>query len=163
MDDRAKLIPLGTPRWGWGQFYEYAIKSILSSGMQKEKGGGTARNYWFGLDSGMIGLDLSDYLPQGVRQMANLLYVAVKQGYVDPFGRKITAQDGSVKNDGTAVLSPEQILRMDWLCDNVSGEIPSYEELLPDCRIIVQELGIYRDRFSEEKGPVVNAAIKNLP
>ena len=25
MDDKATLIPLGTPVWGWGQFYEYAI------------------------------------------------------------------------------------------------------------------------------------------
>ena len=111
----------------------------------------------------MIGLDLSNYLPQGVRQMANLLYAAVQKGDVDPFGRKITAQNGSVKNDGTAVFSPEQILRMDWLCDNVNGVIPAYEELLPNCRSIVQELGLYRDHISEEKGPTLNAAMKNLP
>ncbi|MEE1162473.1 MAG: BMP family ABC transporter substrate-binding protein, partial [Lachnospiraceae bacterium] len=119
MDDTATLIPLGTPVWGWGQFYEYAIKTILSGGMQKEKGSGTALNYWFGLDSGVIDLKLSDKLPQGVRQMAKLLYEAVKQGNIDPFGRKIIAQDGTVKNDGTESFTSEQILRMDWLCDNV--------------------------------------------
>ena len=148
MDDKATLIPLGTPVWGWGQFYEYAIKTILSGGMQKEKGSGTALNYWFGLDSGVIDLKLSDRLPQGGRQMAKLLYEAVKQGYIDPFGRKIMAQDGTVKNDGTESFTSEQILRMDWLCDNVIGYIPTIEEIRLESRKIVQELGIYRDKYS---------------
>ena len=149
MDDNATLIPLGTPVWGWGQFYEYVIKTILSGGMQKEKGSGTALNYWFGLDSGVIDLKLSDKLPQGVRQMAKLLYEAVKQGDIDPFGRKIIAQDGTVKNDGTESFTSEQILRMDWLCDNVIGSIPTYEEVRPESQKIVQELGIFRDRINE--------------
>ncbi len=163
MDDRAGLIPLGTPVWGWGQFYEYAIKSILSGGMQKEKGTGTALNYWFGLDSGVIGLNLSDRLPQGVRQMANMLYAAVKRGYIDPFGRKITAQDGSVKNDGTASFSSEQILRMDWLCDNVIGTIPSFEEVLPASRKMVRELGIYRDKIAAETEIKSGEKFERLP
>ena len=147
MTDRTGLIPLGTPVWGWGQFYEYAIKTILSGGMQKEKGSATALNYWFGLDSGVIGLNLSDKLPQGVRQMANMLTAAIKHGYIDPFERVITAQDGSIKNDGTAGFTSEQILHMDWLCENVIGSIPSFDEILPVSRKIVKELGIYRDKI----------------
>ena len=150
MTDRSGLIPLGTPAWGWGQFYEYAIKAILSGGMQKEKGSATALNYWFGLDSGVIGLNLSDKLPQGVRQMANLLTVAIKHGYIDPFERVITAQDGTVKNDGSAGFTSEQILRMDWLCENVIGAVPDYEEILPVSRKMVQELGIYRDKLTKQ-------------
>ena len=147
MTDRTGLIPLGPPVWGWGQFYEYAIKTILSGGMQKEKGSATALNYWFGLDSGVIGLNLSDKLPQGVRQMANMLTAAIKQGYIDPFERAITAQDGSVKNDGTAGFTSEQILHMDWLCENVIGSIPAFDEILPVSRKMVKELGIYRDKI----------------
>lgn len=151
MDDNATLIPLGTPVCSWGQFYEYALKTILSGGMQKEKGSGTALNYWFGLDSGMIGLNISEKMPQGVRQMANILYEVVKRGYVDPFGRIITAQDGSIKNDGTVKFTSEQILRMDWLCDNVIGSIPAIDEIRPESRKMVQELGIYRDKMPESK------------
>ena len=150
MTDRSGLIPLGTPVWGWGQFYEYAIKAILSGGMQKEKGSATALNYWFGLDSGVIGLNLSDKLPQGVRQMANMLTAAIKHGYIDPFERVITAQDGTVKNDGSAGFTSEQILRMDWLCENVIGAVPDYEEILPVSRKMVQELGIYRDKLTKQ-------------
>ena len=148
INDTGEMIPLGTHIWNWGEFYEYAIKEILSGGMKKEKNSHMALNYWLGLDSGVIGMDISARLPQGVRQMANLLYVAVKRGYIDPFGRKIVAQDGSIKNDGTILFSPEQILRMDWLCDNVIGRIPVPGEILPECYKVMQEIGIYRDTFS---------------
>ena len=163
LDSRGELIPLGTPVWGWGQFYEFVIKSILSGGMQKEKGGGTALNYWFGLDSGLIGINLSDRLPQGVRQMANLLYHAVKHGYIDPFGRKIIAQDGSIKNDGATGLTPEQILRMDWLCENVMGRIPAFDEILPVSQKMVRELGIYRDKIQKEQERKTVEKFQNLP
>jgi len=98
----------------------------------------------------MIGLNLSEKLPQGVRQMAKILYEVVKRGFVDPFGRKITAQDGSIKNDGTAKFTSEQILHMDWLCDNVIGSIPAIEDILPESRKMVRELGIHRDKIPAE-------------
>ena len=148
INDTGEMIPLGTHIWNWGEFYEYAIKEILSGRMKKEKNSPMALNYWLGLDSGVIGMDISARLPQGVRQMANLLYVAVKRGHIDPFGRKIVAQDGSIKNDGTILFSPEQILRMDWLCENVIGRIPVLGEILPECHKVMQEIGIYRDTFS---------------
>jgi len=150
MDDRGGLISLATPTWVWGKFYEYVIRSILDGGMKKEKGEGKALNYWFGLDSGIIGVNLSEKLPEGVRQMAKLLLKAVELGGVDPFKRKIVAQDGSVKNDGTVDFTPEQLLRMDWLCDNVIGSIPAFEEILPVSQKMVRELGLYRDRIPTE-------------
>ena len=82
--------------------------------------------------------------------MANLLYEAVKLGSIDPFERKIIAQDGSIKNDGGAKFTSEQILHMDWLCENIIGTIPTFEEISPGTRNLVQELGIYRDRFLTE-------------
>ena len=151
MDDRGSLVPLGTPIWVWGKFYEFVIRTVLAGGMKKEKGDAKALNYWFGLDSGIIGVNLSEKLPEGVRQMAKMLYVAVEKGYIDPFKRKIVAQDGSVKNDGTVDFTPEQLLRMDWLCDNVIGSIPEFDEILPVSQKMVRELGIYRDRIPAEK------------
>ena len=151
MDDRGDLIPLATPTWGWGKFYEYVIRAILAGGMKRDKSEVKALNYWFGLDSGMIGVNLSEKLPEGVRQMARLLNEAIVRGEIDPFKRRITAQDGTVKNDGTQEFTPEQILRMDWLCDNVVGSIPTYDEILPVSQKMVRELGIYRDKLQTEK------------
>jgi hypothetical protein len=39
---------------------------------------------------------------------------------------------------------------MDWLCENVIGSIPAYEELLPISQTLVRELGIYRDQIVPE-------------
>ena len=148
MDDTGGLIALGTPIWVWGKFYEFIIRSILSGGMQRDKGDSTAVNYWLGMDSGVIGVEYSARLPEGVRQMAKILERGLKDGSVDPFRRKIIAQDGSIKNDGSHILSPDELLRMDWLCDNVVGQIPSFEEILPYSQNMVRELGIYRDQIS---------------
>jgi len=63
MDGRGDLISLGSPVWVWGKFYEFVIRSILSGGWKREKGVSTALNYWLGMDSGVIGVELSDKLP----------------------------------------------------------------------------------------------------
>ncbi len=151
MDDRGDLVPLGTPIWVWGKFYEFAIRSILAGGWKKEKGVSTALNYWLGMDSGVIGVNLSDKLPEGVRQMALLLQKNLANGTLDPFARRIVAQDGTVKNDGTRCFTPGELLKMDWLCDNVIGSIPPFEEILPVSQNMVRELGLYRDSISSEQ------------
>ena len=61
------------------------------------------------------------------------------------------AQDGTVMNDGTRRLTPKEVLRMDWLCDNVTGEIPGFDQILPVSQAMVRELGIYRDQLLPEK------------
>lgn len=152
MGDRGDLVPLCSPTWLWGNFYEFVINSIQAGGWKQEKGLTTAINYWLGMDSGVIGVSLSDKLPEGVRQMAKILQSGMSVGAIDPFQRRIVAQDGTVKNDGTRRFSAEEVLHMDWLCDNVLGEIPPYEQILPISQAMVRELGIYRDSIPAEKG-----------
>ena len=151
MDDRGDLVPLASPTWVWGKFYEFVIRAILAGGWKREKGVSTALNYWLGMDSGVIGLNLSDKLPEGVRQLAKGLQKGLTDSVLDPFLRRITAQDGTIKNDGTHVFTPGELLRMDWLCDNVVGSIPPYEDILPISRSMVRELGLYRDTIPTEK------------
>ena len=151
MDDRGDLVPLASPTWVWGKFYEFVTRSILSGGWKREKGLSTALNYWLGMDSGVIGLSLSDKLPEGVRQMALLLQKGLTDSVIHPFRRRIVAQDGTVKNDGSHNFTPEQLLHMDWLCENVIGEIPPLEDILPISQNMVRELGIYRDQIPAEK------------
>ncbi len=151
MNDRGDLVPLAAPAWSWGPFYEFVIRSILDGGWKREKGASTALNYWLGMDSGVISIRLSDRLPEGLRRLAQLLYTGLCDGSVDPFLRRIRAQDGAVKNDGTGRFTPEQLLHMDWLCDNVIGRIPAYEDILPVSKPMVRELGIYREQIPLEK------------
>ena len=155
MDSRGGLISLASPVWVWGKFYEFVIRSILSGGWKRDKADTTALNFWLGMDSGVIGIGLSDKLPEGVRQMANLLKANIAAGQLDPFFRRIVAQDGTLKNDGTQHFTPEEVLHMDWLCDNVVGSIPPFEEILPISQKMVRQLGIHRDSIPPEKEAVI--------
>ena len=143
LGDRGNLIPLGAPVWVWGNFYEQAVSLFLSGAKQEDKD--KAVNYWLGISSGVIDIELSDKLPTGVATMAGLLRKGFCEKTVDPFRRKIVAQDGSLKSDGSKIFTPEELLTMDWLCDNVIGEIPTFDQILPMSQSIVRELGIYRD------------------
>jgi len=151
MDDRGNMISLGSPVWMWGKFYEFVIRSILTGGWRNDKGDTTALNYWLGMDSGVIDISLSDKLPEGVRQMAQLLRKGLIDGSLDPFQRKIRSQDGVLRSDGTHRFTPLQMLKMDWLCDNVLGSIPQFDEILPVSQTLVRELGLYRDKIPPEK------------
>lgn len=152
MDDRGDLISLASPVWVWGKFYETVIRAILGGTLKNDKDSG-ARNYWLGMDSGVIDIDLSDKLPEGVRSLANLLSRGIGGKHIDPFDRKIIAQDGSVKNTAGSTFTMDQLIHMDWLCDNVIGSIPPYEEILPMSQNMVRELGIYKDSIPlQEEG-----------
>ena len=151
VDDMGELIPLGSPIWVWGKFYEFVIRNIMNGGWKADKGDGKAVNYWLGMDSGIIDLDLSRKLPAGVRQMAKILRYGLLSGELDPFRRRIVAQDGSIKNDGTTTFTPEQLIHMDWLVENVVGAIPPFEEIDLRSQPLIRELGIYRDKIPMEK------------
>lgn len=145
------LYPLGSPIWLWGNFYENVIRSILNGTWEKGKNNMRAVNYWWGMDSGVIDVNLADSLPDGLLQMCNILREGLKAGTLEPFQRRVVAQDGRIINTGDRILSPEELLHMDWLCDNVDGYIPPFDEIAPFAKDMVRELGIYRDTIPVEK------------
>ena len=143
-------IPLAAPCWNWGTFYEKVLNSIFQGTWDAGKDGGKAVNYWWGLDSGVIDVQLGLALPDGVKRMALLLKDAIVRKSFDPFACKILDQDGQVRCDGSRSLTPEEIVQMDWLCQGVEGSIPSFDQLLPMSRSMVRLLGLYRDAIPPE-------------
>lgn len=147
-----KLQPLASPYWHWGNFYVKLVRSMFSGEWDAlSASGGRAVNYWWGMRSRAVDILLSQELPAGVRQLTEILRQGVTGGSILPFLRPIQAQDGTVQSDGSRWFTPEEILRMDWLCDLVDGTIPGYAELLPMARSIVRLQGVYRDDIPPEK------------
>ena len=144
------MTPLGSPCWMWGKLYENVIRSIMSGAWVTDKTA-QAVNYWWGMDSGVVDVQLSDKLPDGVRILAELLRQQLREGKLDPFAREIITQDGTVINDGSRTLTAEELLQMDWLCANVEGSIPTIDEILPMSRAVVREMGIHRDEIPLQK------------
>ena len=151
LDEENNLHALASPVWLWGQFYVNVVRSILAGTYDKDKDTPRAVNYWWGMNSGVIDVELSENVPEGLRTLAGILRDGLSSGSIDPFRRRIVAQDGSVKNDSSRSLTPDEVLRMDWLCENVEGYIPGFDEIEPYAQPIVRQLGIYREDIPIEK------------
>ena len=151
LDDDNNLQALASPVWLWGQFYVNVVQSILAGTYDKDKDSPRAVNYWWGMNSGVIDVELSQNLPEGLLTLANILRKDLADGSLDPFRRRIVAQDGTVKNDGSRSFTPDEVLHMDWLCENVEGAIPGFDEIEPYAQPIVRQLGIYREEIPIEK------------
>ena len=143
-NEKGELTPLSKPIWNWGALYEKLVRSALKGRLETGPAD-KAVNLWFGMDSGVMDVVLSDALPYGVRSLALLLKRGLADGSVDPFRSRIFDQNGVLRCEGEQGLSPEKLVKMDWLCENVVGTIPGYEELLPGAREMVRLLGLYRD------------------
>ena len=150
------LIPILSPVWNWGEFYVRLIQSIFS-GSWEDLGDKSQKaiNYWWGLSSGVVDVRPSEAMGESMSALAEILKQGIISGAIDPFRRYITATDGRLINDGSRVLSPEEILHIDWLCERVRGSIPSFDELLPMARPLVRLLGIYRETIPPDKDEIL--------
>ena len=108
-------------------------------------------NYWWGLSSGVVGLQLSDLLPPGIRSLAEVLENGISSDSIHPFCTRITDQSGILRNDGSSDFSSAAIMDMQWLCDNVEGRIPKFEELIPEAKDTVRLYGLHREEITPEK------------
>lgn len=149
-NDRS-LVPLASPCWLWGTFYERVVRTILAGNWEQGVDNQKAMNYWWGMDSGVIDVVFADHLPESMRYLADMLRSSLRSGTLDIFHRRINAQDGTLKNDGSRHFTPDELLRMDWLCDNVDGCIPQFDQILPFAQPMVRELGVYKDQIPAEK------------
>ena len=140
-DDDGNMIPLGSPTWVWGQFYENMIRGIMSGSWDDDRNGQIV-NLWWGMRSGVVDVALAENLPEGLRVLADMLKSGIVNGTLDPFKRRIVDQQGVVRNDGTQVFTPAELMHMDWLRENVVGTFPTYQQVQPIARPMVDILGI---------------------
>ena len=52
------------------------------------------------------------------------------------------SQTGIVQSDPSRDLTPEEIVTMDWLAENVIGTIPKADEMLEETKPTIQQQGI---------------------
>ena len=128
IDDNGQT-PLARPMWLWGSYYEAIIRSIRDGTFKSEyEGSNRALNYYWGLSAGVVDIQCYDVLPESVKRLTALLKDSICSG-VEPFMGPLFDQDGKEIIGEEQTLSPEQIIQMDWLVENVVGAIPTYEEL----------------------------------
>ena len=74
-----------------------------------------------------------------------MLRGGLRQGALDPFLRPIRDQKGNLRSDGSHGFTPDELMQMDWLCENVIGHIPTLEEVIPESRATVRLLGVFQE------------------
>ncbi len=136
------MVNVASSIWHWGKFYERIVRDILNGAWKKKEAQTKAVHYWWGISSGMIDVICSKSLPAGSRWLLDLIKREIADAGYNPFSGSLTAQDGTVKHTEESALSPEEIITMDWLLDNVEGSIPSFEELVEEAKPMVLLQGL---------------------
>ena len=136
---------LAVSTWNWGQIYERIISSVLYGqwlmpGFVDQMG--KAINYWWGLSSGAVRINLGDQVQPGTRRLIGMLEEAIADQKMNIFTGPIYDQQGVLRVKEGESLSPIQIVQMDWLVDNVVGSFPKLEELNPEAQALVQISGV---------------------
>ena len=124
----------------WANFYEKIISGILAGTYGSSKG--KAVNYWPGMESGVLDVNVSGSLPYTSRKMISLLRNALCVGRLNPFEGELRSTEGIIKGPYDPVLSSEQIMTMNWLNDNVIGIIPDYTQLNDTGKKLTEIIGI---------------------
>ena len=135
---------LATPLWDWGKFYEKIIRDILKGNWNKtsdtkEK---KALNYWWGISGNIIDLIVSQNLPSGIRTLVEVMKREIYTEQFHPFSGEIIRQDGSIIGNKDSCLTPEEIITMDWLAENVVGKIPALENFTKEARTLAAMQGL---------------------
>lgn len=143
---------LATPIWHWGKFYERIIKTICSGNTEADiHKGKKAVNYWWGMSADVIDVICSNAMPHGTHRLIDFLKNSIRAGDFHPFDGLIYSQNGIIRCEEGSSLTPEEIITMDWLAENVVGHIPEFEELTEEAQRLVQLQGINVDESSQDK------------
>ena len=135
-------VNLATPLWQWGTYYEEILRRIRNRSVQTEYGESRkALNYYWGLSAGVVDLRCSEKIPPATAKMAELLKNSIRAGICNPFKGPLYTQSGKVLENND-LLTPEQIINMDYLMENVVGDIPQYAELSEVGKATVDLVGV---------------------
>lgn len=135
---------LAMPVWHWGKFYEQMIRNIMNGSWKYDDASAETKglNYWWGMSAGIVDVICSHHLPIGTTRLIDLLKETICKGDFNPFSGILYSQKGIVQKDAEKALSPEEIIKMDWLAENVIGYIPETENLVENAKPVVSLQGV---------------------
>ncbi len=146
--------------WDWGVLYRKIIDSVLDGSwdsLNSESDAGKTINYWWGLSAGVVDVRLGEKIPAETARLVKLLRRSIADGSFRPFDGPIYDQAGELRIAEGEILTPHQILMMDWLVENVDGHIPTIEQLTPPAQELVKIQGVLKE---DKETPAASAAEK---
>ena len=143
MED-SQMRSLAMPLLHWGKFYEQLIRAIMDGSWNYDDNASMhkAINYWWGMSAGVIDVICSRNLPIGTKRLIDLLKKTIMNGEFNLFKGILYSQNGIVQPDPNHILTPDELINMDWLAENVIGHIPTKDELLESAIPVYLQQGI---------------------
>lgn len=143
-DQNGDVVNLAMPFYNWGAFYERILRSILDGNWKQEEKSETANavSYWWGMSAGIVDVICSKHLPAGTQKLISVMTNLIREGAITPFSGKLTSQNGVVRNEDDGAMLHEDILKMDWLAENIVGMLPTAENLVDEARTVVALQGV---------------------
>lgn len=142
------ITNLATPVWKWGKLYEIIIKTILEGNYNSREVDkkDRATNYWWGMISGVVDIELSEALSPYTRCLINTLRAEIINGTFNPFDGELRSQEGVIRRENDRELTSLDIIQMEWLCENIVGEIPAIDNLKEEAKTTVKVSGVGRSK-----------------
>ena len=66
----------------------------------------------------------------------------MKKNEFQPFSGVLYDQNNELRNEADEVMSPDELMKMNWLLNNVVGEIPEIGALRDEAKSIVELKGV---------------------
>ena len=138
----AKNVAL--PLIHWGVFYEKMIRAIMDGSWDSDDNSSDnkAINYWWGMSSNVVEVICSRSLPLGTQRLVDVLKESICSGGFTVFQGILHSQNGVVQDDPERRLTPDEVVNIDWLSDNIIGEIPETEGLAETALPVVSQQGV---------------------
>ena len=96
--------------------------------------------------SGVVDVELSDNLSPYTRRLVEILRRDIINGNINPFDGELRSQDGIVRREGDAPLTSMDVITMDWLNENIIGEIPKIDALVDEAKATVKYSGVMKSK-----------------
>ena len=143
-----KITNLAAPVYRWGKLYEIIVRTIIegtysSSAVDKKD---RATNYWWGMISGAVDIELSDNISPYTKRLVEVLRRDIIGANFNPFDGELHSQEGVVRREGDAPLTSMDVITMDWLNENVIGEIPKIDALDDEAKATVKYSGVEKSK-----------------
>ena len=138
------VVNMTMTAYNWGLLYEQIIDIIMKGGWGSTDTGNDAIpiNYWWGLKAGVVDIILSQKVPAGVRKLVNNVCKLIMDDKMHIFEGEVKNQAGELVSNEGDEIPIDEIIKMNYLVENVIGRIPDIEELSDSAKPIVEMRGV---------------------
>ena len=98
------------------------------------------------MSAGVIDVICSKNIPGETKRLIELLKQSIVSQQFSPFSGILYSQNGMVQGDPKRSLTPEEIITMDWLAENVVGIIPKTEDLQEQAKPVTLQQGVNKEK-----------------